>query len=77
MISQVAEKVDDRHAQRRVDHRHRFVQVLWGSDWPHTELWDFMQDEADLIDLAMAAVADTTLAQKLFVMNTETLSFGR
>ncbi|MGE0281747.1 MAG: hypothetical protein AB7P20_14190 [Rhizobiaceae bacterium] len=51
--------------------------MLWGSDWPHTELWDFMQDEADLIDLAMAAVADTTLAQKLFVMNTETLSFGR
>ena len=51
--------------------------LLWGSDWPHTELWEFMPNDADLIDLMGAALEDMAQARKIFVTNAETLFFGR
>lgn len=35
------------------DHAHRLV---WGSDWPHTELFDAMPKDDDLVALSLAAV---------------------
>jgi predicted TIM-barrel fold metal-dependent hydrolase len=35
------------------DHAHRLV---WGSDWPHTELFDSMPEEDELVALSLAAV---------------------
>ena len=55
-------------------HPHR---LLWGSDWPHTELWANMPDDADLID-AMTAWLDTDATrQQVFVANSQSLFFGR
>ncbi|MBW9054465.1 amidohydrolase family protein [Rhizobium mesosinicum] len=51
--------------------------LLWGSDWPHTELWSDMPDDADLIDRVQEAIGDPALARKIFVENAETLFFGR
>jgi len=51
--------------------------LLWGSDWPHTELWDGMHDDADLIETIRAAIDDPTIAEKIFVRNAEALFFGR
>ena len=34
--------------------------LLWASDWPHTELFDTMPSEAEIVDLSLAALpADT------------------
>ncbi|WP_064710188.1 amidohydrolase family protein [Rhizobium bangladeshense] len=51
--------------------------LLWGSDWPHTELWSDMPDDADLIDRVQEAIGDPALARKVFVENAERLFFGR
>lgn len=51
--------------------------LLWGSDWPHTELWSNMPDDADLIDGMQDAIGTTMLARKIFIENAETLFFGR
>jgi len=51
--------------------------LLWGSDWPHTELWDGMPDDAELIEAMQAAIDDPTAAEKIFVRNAEALFFGR
>lgn len=51
--------------------------LLWGSDWPHTELWSNMPDDADLIDEIQEAIGETALARKIFIENAETLFFGR
>jgi predicted TIM-barrel fold metal-dependent hydrolase len=51
--------------------------LLWGTDWPHTELWSDMPDDADLVDRMQDAIAGTTLARKIFVENAEALFFGR
>lgn len=51
--------------------------LLWGSDWPHTELWAGMPDDAELID-AMHAWLDTdAIRQQVFVANSQSLFFGR
>lgn len=50
--------------------------LLWGSDWPHTELWSDMPDDADLIDGVQDAVANPSLARKIFIENAETLFFA-
>lgn len=52
-------------------------QLLWGSDWPHTELWEGMPDDADLIESTQAAIDNTAMADKIFVQNAEALFFGR
>ncbi|WP_454854461.1 amidohydrolase family protein [Rhizobium binxianense] len=51
--------------------------LLWGSDWPHTELWSDMPDDADLIDGVQDAIGTPMLAHKIFIENAETLFFGR
>ncbi|MCB2405626.1 amidohydrolase family protein [Rhizobium ruizarguesonis] len=51
--------------------------LLWGSDWPHTELWDGMPDDAELIETMQAAIDDPAMAEKIFVRNAEALFFGR
>ncbi|MBA1346651.1 amidohydrolase family protein [Rhizobium sp. WYCCWR 11152] len=51
--------------------------LLWGSDWPHTELWDGMPDDAELIETMQAAIDDSAIAEKIFVRNAEALFFGR
>lgn len=51
--------------------------LLWGSDWPHTELWSDMPDDADLIDGMQDAVNDPSHTRKIFVENAATLFFGR
>ncbi|MGO4199679.1 amidohydrolase [Rhizobium sp. YAF28] len=51
--------------------------LLWGSDWPHTELWSDMPDDADLIDGIQDAIGNPELARKIFIENAETLFFGR
>lgn len=51
--------------------------LLWGSDWPHTELWERMPDDADLIEIIQGAVTEATFAEKIFSKNAETLFFGQ
>ncbi|XKM41204.1 amidohydrolase family protein [Rhizobium ruizarguesonis] len=51
--------------------------LLWGSDWPHTELWDGMPDDTDLVETMQAAIDDPAVAEKIFVRNAEALFFGR
>ncbi|MBA5801214.1 amidohydrolase family protein [Rhizobium changzhiense] len=51
--------------------------LLWGSDWPHTELWDGMPDDTELIETMQAAIDDPAIAEKIFVRNAEALFFGR
>jgi len=51
--------------------------LLWGSDWPHTELWSDMPDDAELIDRMQDAVGAPILARKIFIENAETLFFSR
>ena len=51
--------------------------LLWGSDWPHTELWERMPDDADLIEIIRGAAPDATLAEKIFSKNAEALFFGQ
>jgi predicted TIM-barrel fold metal-dependent hydrolase len=43
--------------------------LIWGSDWPHTELWNDMPDDADLIEEMMGWLANPTLARQVLVEN--------
>jgi predicted TIM-barrel fold metal-dependent hydrolase len=51
-------------------------QFLWGSDWPHTELWDGMPDDADLIDFAGEWLADEATRRAVFVETPQRLFFN-
>ena len=46
--------------------------LLWASDWPHTELFDSMPDDADLVDLSLTALP-AAAHEQVFVRNAETL----
>lgn len=50
--------------------------LLWGSDWPHTELFDQMADDAELIELTHAMLADPGVARQVLVTNAAALFFG-
>ena len=50
--------------------------VLWGSDWPHTELFDTMQEDADLIELSLDVVAPEA-RELVFVRNAEAIYWSR
>ncbi len=43
--------------------------VLWGSDWPHVDLWDEMPDTTDLIDEALSWLADDATRKRVFASN--------
>ncbi|SEQ29559.1 Predicted metal-dependent hydrolase, TIM-barrel fold [Devosia sp. YR412] len=50
--------------------------LLWGSDWPHTELFDTMVEDADLIDLSLDVVPPQA-RELVFVRNAEMLYWSR
>jgi 2-pyrone-4,6-dicarboxylate lactonase len=43
--------------------------VLWGSDWPHTDLRRAMPNDADLLDLLGIWVGDTAMRNAILVAN--------
>lgn len=47
--------------------------LLWASDWPHTELWSDMPDDADLIDLIPAWLPNEELRRMVLVDNPSNL----
>jgi predicted TIM-barrel fold metal-dependent hydrolase len=49
--------------------------LIWGSDWPHTELRDAMPDDADLIDRAADWLGDEATRQLVFVDTPRSLFF--
>ena len=49
--------------------------LLWGTDWPHTELWADVPDDADLVDAAMAWLPTDAIRQAVFVDNPQSLFF--
>jgi len=51
--------------------------LLWGSDWPHTELFDQMPDDAELIELTHDWLGDEGVAHQVLVTNAQTLFFSR
>ncbi len=51
--------------------------VLWGTDWPHPNLWEGMPDDGDLVDLLPRYAPDLALQQKILVDNPAALyGFG-
>ncbi len=53
------------------------ARVLWGTDWPHPNLWDGMPDEGDLVDLIERYAPDPEVRNRLLVDNpTELYGFG-
>lgn len=55
-------------------HPHR---LLWGSDWPHTELWEAMPDDGDLLSAYAAWLPASQLRQQTFVDTPNSLFFSR
>jgi predicted TIM-barrel fold metal-dependent hydrolase len=51
--------------------------LLWGSDWPHTELWRDMPDDAELIELAQGWLPDAAARRRIFAGNAGQLFFSR
>lgn len=49
--------------------------LLWGTDWPHTELWSDMPDDVDLIDETLAWLANDGIRQTVFVDTPRSLFF--
>lgn len=43
--------------------------LLWGTDWPHTELWADMPDDADLIDATPIRSLTPDVQRAIFVAN--------
>jgi predicted TIM-barrel fold metal-dependent hydrolase len=50
--------------------------LLWGSDWPHTGLWNRMPDDANLIDDLVTLLGDDGLRQSIFVDTPHALFFS-
>ncbi|GHA18195.1 hydrolase [Devosia pacifica] len=50
--------------------------LLWGSDWPHTELFDTVPDDTDLLD-AFDEWVPPSLRQRLFVDTPQSLYWSR
>lgn len=53
-------------------HPHR---LLWATDWPHTELWAEMPDDADLIDDALGWLSTDAIRQAVFADTPQSLFF--
>lgn len=50
--------------------------LLWGSDWPHTELWDVVPDDADLIDGIVGLLSGEALRRTILVDTPRSLFFA-
>jgi predicted TIM-barrel fold metal-dependent hydrolase len=61
-------------ARLAASHPHR---LLWGSDWPHTELWGNVPDDAELVETTQSWLADGEIARQMFVANAQSLFFSR
>lgn len=55
-------------------HPHR---LLWGSDWPHTELWQNVPDDAELIESCYSWIPDAATRRQILVDNPTALFFAR
>lgn len=55
-------------------HPHR---LIWGSDWPHTELWDRMPEDGGLHAAYETWLPDPHLRQQIFVDTPQSLFFSR
>ena len=64
-FAQIAARLVHSHPQR----------LLWATDWPHTELWADMPDDADLIDGALGWLSTYAIRQTVFVDNPQSLFF--
>lgn len=51
--------------------------LLWGSDWPHTELWENVPDDADLIQRMLDWVGGDAAWRQVFATNSSDLFFDR
>lgn len=49
--------------------------LIWGSDWPHTELWSDMPDDAALIEDISSLLTEPQVRQAIFVETPRTLFF--
>jgi len=49
--------------------------LLWGSDWPHTELWADMPDDIDLVEDALGWLHNAAIARTVFVDTPRSLFF--
>lgn len=47
--------------------------MLWGTDWPHSDYFDPMPNDADLVDLMLEWVPDEAIRNVIFVNNPERL----
>lgn len=47
--------------------------VLWGTDWPHPNLWQGMPDDGDLVELLPRYAPDPEVRRKLLVDNPDIL----
>jgi predicted TIM-barrel fold metal-dependent hydrolase len=56
---------------------HRPDRLLWGLDWPHTELWAQMPDDADLIDSLSTWLPEEELRHMVLVDNPSMLYWAR
>jgi predicted TIM-barrel fold metal-dependent hydrolase len=64
-FAQIAARLVQSHPQR----------LLWATDWPHTELWADMPDDADLIDDALGWLSTDAIRRAVFVENPQSLFF--
>ena len=51
--------------------------LLWGSDWPHTELWANVPDDAELIRHSIDWLGGDTVRHQVFVTTPTSLFFER
>jgi predicted TIM-barrel fold metal-dependent hydrolase len=51
--------------------------LIWGTDWPHTEMRDTVPDDADLIDAAEQWLGTDSERRKILVETPEALFFAR
>jgi hypothetical protein len=49
---------------------------IWGSDWPHTDLFRPVPDDADLIECTYDWPPDDDIRYKVFVSNSNDLYFA-
>jgi predicted TIM-barrel fold metal-dependent hydrolase len=47
--------------------------LLWGSDWPHTELFDTMPDDSDLVDAVFDWFGTDAMRRQVLVANPQNL----
>lgn len=64
-FAQIAARLVQSHPQR----------LLWATDWPHTELWADMPDDADLINDALGWLNTEAIRQTVLVDNPQSLFF--